>query len=106
MLMFLGSGSTWMWANRVDPPEPMFGFGRVMAMKGNVLAVGRPEATGQAVDAFGAGQVFLYQMSGASPSVPMTLFAPDGAANDQFGSSVSLDASHVVVGAPGQFGGD
>jgi hypothetical protein len=31
----------------------------------------------------------------------MTLFAPDGAANDQFGSSVSLDASHIVVGAPG-----
>ena len=50
-------------------------------------------------------QVFQKPSAGWASIVPHVQLASDGAANDNYGSSVALDGSTLVVGAPGVSGG-
>ncbi len=76
-------------------------FGPAVAISGDTLVVGAPN------DAIGAnttqGSAYVFIRNGAAPPVwtqQQKLTANDGAANDNFGFSVSLSGDIVVVGAP------
>jgi hypothetical protein len=48
-----------------------------------------------------AGSAYLYDLSSATPTVPVaTLNNPGPAFNDQFGHSVAISGTRVVAGAP------
>jgi len=86
------------------PPAPLvvaggFASATSVSIRGNLAAVG---SALDSTAAAGAGAVHIFRRVGTIwvPEGP-PLFASDAAANDEFGSSVSLDGDFLAVGAPG-----
>ena len=72
-------------------------FGNSVAISGTRVVVG---AFADDTGASGAGSAYVYDLSGATPTVPVaTLNNPEPAANDKFGNSVAISGTRVVVGA-------
>ncbi len=72
-------------------------FGRAVAISGTRVVVG---ASYDDTGASDAGSTYVYDVSSATPSVPVaTLNNPSPAANDRFGSSLAISGTRVVVGA-------
>lgn len=62
---------------------------------GGLIVVGSPNRdTDNGID---SGSAYIFQTNGA---LVTRLLAPDGAANDKFGSSVAISNTNIVVGAP------
>ncbi|GEP40960.1 cadherin-like beta sandwich domain-containing protein [Brevifollis gellanilyticus] len=69
-------------------------FGFCIALVGTRLVVG---ASGEASS---AGAVYVYDLAGATPTVPaLTINNPAPANLDNFGNAVALSSTHLVVGA-------
>jgi len=76
-------------------------FGTSVAISGNTIVVGEPNATVNARSSQGA--VYVFVKNGANwSSMTQTakLTASDGAQDDLFGASVAIDGNTIVVGAP------
>jgi hypothetical protein len=84
------------------PPHPTAGtsgFGCTVGVVGSILVVG---ALVDYNGAESAGSVYVFDLAGPSPAVPVHVFRnPDPAAGDSFGSSVAIWGDHIVVGAWG-----
>ena len=73
-------------------------FGYSVAISGTLVVVG---AYGEDTGASSAGSAYVYDLSSATPTVPVvTLHDPDPAPDDLFGVSVAISGTRVVVGAP------
>lgn len=99
--IFQRVASTWTFTNRILPATPTFGFGNIMAMNSGTLLIGRPSETG--LNGLpGEGAVLAYSVSFGGVSGPQTLYAGIGsAAQDQFGSAISIRDGRIAIGAPG-----
>jgi hypothetical protein len=76
-------------------------FGYSMAISGSTVVVGAPVATVGTNTVQGAAYLFTAPTSpGGTLTQVAKLTSSDGAANDQFGFSVAVDGTTVVVGAP------
>ena len=72
-------------------------FGHSVAVSGNLMVVGAYADDSEATD---AGKVHVYDVSGGTPTIPvLTLNNPSPEAHDQFGISVAISGTRVVVGA-------
>ena len=92
----------------VPAPEAMIGFATAIALQGNELFVGRTGAVqGFPMPPAGTGAVHVFNRDRAGAWVESSWFsASDVKLNDGFGSSLAVDGSVVVVGAPtGDVGG-
>jgi uncharacterized repeat protein (TIGR01451 family) len=78
--------------------QPGDQFGASVSLSGNWLAVGAPVGDGNVRD---SGVVYLFQRNGSTWVQQAKLDATDAAKGDQFGFSVSLSGTKLVVGAPG-----
>ncbi len=96
------SGSTWSLDQKLTPGDggANDGFGGSVSLSGSTALVGSYfNAT--------TGAAYVYSGSGGSWSLQQKLTASDGAANDNFGWSVSLSGESALVGAWGDDdGGD
>ncbi len=73
-------------------------FGWSVAVSGTRIIVGAP---GNDVTSFAdTGMSYLYQITGATISGPVSLNHPTPGAGDAFGSAVGVSGTRVVVGAP------
>ncbi|MCX6876480.1 MAG: choice-of-anchor D domain-containing protein [Verrucomicrobia bacterium] len=73
-------------------------FGLSVAISGTRVVVGAPLDDSGAVD---AGCAYVYELSSGTPTVPVfTLNKPSPVADDEFGYSVAISGTRVVVGAP------
>lgn len=83
----------------VNPrPENGSHFGWSLAISGSLLAVGVPQDDTGAND---AGIVCVYDLASSTPAVPLHILEnPFPALNDNFGWSVAISGSRVIVGAP------
>jgi hypothetical protein len=78
-------------------------FGGSVAISGTRVIVGE---FGDDTQAYNAGRAYVYDLSGATPTVPMvTLNNPDPDAYDSFGLSVAISNTRVVVNAAGDDAG-
>ncbi|MGV3658624.1 MAG: choice-of-anchor D domain-containing protein [Prosthecobacter sp.] len=78
-------------------PAETDNFGHAVAISGSRVVVGAPNDNTGATD---AGSVYVYDLNGATPSVPLhTLNNPSPAATDTFGYAVAISGTRVVVGA-------
>ena len=78
-------------------------FGSSVSISGNTVVVGSPQAgpIGGEPSGNGVAYVFTEPVSGwANATQTATLTASDGAANDGFGSSVTISGNTVVIAAP------
>src|SRR5262245_46689716 len=73
-------------------------FGSSIAISGNTAIVGAPNADKPFATDVGAVYVFVHD--GTNWVQKQKLMASDGAASDLFGSSLAIDGSVIVVGAP------
>jgi uncharacterized repeat protein (TIGR01451 family) len=99
--VFLRSGTVWSQQQKLTAPDGAAGdwFGYSVSVSGDTAVVGAPGAdTAGGVD---AGSAYVFLRSGTAWSQQQKLTAPDGAANDSFGSSVSESGDTAVIGAPG-----
>ena len=72
-------------------------FGFSVSISGDLAIVG---ATFNDGGVNGSGSAYIFKWNGASWVQQQKLFASDGAANDQFGHSVSISGDLAIVGAP------
>jgi hypothetical protein len=76
-------------------------LGTSVAISGDTIVVGAPSATVGSNPGQGAAYVFVKPRSGwAEGTRTAKLTASDGAASDNFGSSVAISGGTIVVGAP------
>ncbi len=73
-------------------------FGTSVAIDGDTIVVGAPQHHVGSDAHQGAAYVFTY--SGGEWTQAATLTASDGAADDEFGTSVAIDGDTIIVGAP------
>jgi hypothetical protein len=79
-------------------PTDYEGFGYSVAISGTRVVVG---AFNDDTGATNAGSVYVYDVSGGTPTVPVhTLNNPSPATGDQFGASVAVADTRVAIGAP------
>ena len=98
--VFSQSGNTWVQLSELVDPGPATDdrdFGRSVAIDGPTLIVGASAQTVNGNTLQGAAFVFL--QNGASWDPVQQLVAPDGAAYEQYGWSVDLVDSALIVGA-------
>ena len=69
-------------------------FGFAVSMSGNTLVIGAPGVANN------QGAAYVFTESGSAWTQTTKLTASDGAANDNFGKSVSISGNTVVVGSP------
>ena len=77
-------------------PDSGDNFGGAVAMSSEILVVGAPRD-----DTSGADSGIAYVFNASSGALLHTLANPTPAIGDNFGTSVTIDGSLVVVGAPG-----
>jgi hypothetical protein len=78
-------------------PAPQDFFGISAAISGSRVVVG---AHWDAAGANYSGSAYVYHLDGPSPSFPfLTLTNPSPAVNDNFGGSVAISCTRVVIGA-------
>ncbi len=93
----LSGGSATIPATTLSSTTSFERFGSAVAINGNRAVVGAPNNTGGAV---GAGRARVYDLTGASPTVPVaTLNKPTPALYDTFGSFVAISGTRTTVGA-------
>jgi len=98
--VFVRSGSTWLLQQKLRTQNPNSfdseNFGWSVALSGNTIVVGAPfDSTG----VFLAGSAYVFVRSGTVWTAQQRLRAPDAAAGDRFGYSVSVSSNTIVVGA-------
>ncbi len=76
-------------------------FGTAVAVSGGTVVVGAPCHPGSASGSCGPGAAYVFTQSGGTWTQQAKLTASDGKAGDDFGWSVGVDGSTIVVGAPG-----
>ncbi len=90
---------TKLFSGRTDGNTGDDSFGQGIDATDTLLVAGEP---GNDERGFGAGAAYVFDA--ASGARRFKLLAPDGAAGDSFGNSVSISGNRIVVGAPGRAG--
>ncbi len=98
--VFVRSGNTWTQQAKLIPSDGVavnFHSGLSAAISGDTVVINGPAATINSNPNQGGAYVFI--RSGTTWTEQQRLTASDGAAQDQFGSVVSIDGDSIVVGA-------
>lgn len=95
--MFRGAGATWNDDGSFLPLDAAESFGAALAMSADTLAIGTPLDDDAAT---ASGSVFRLVLDGEDWVSAAKVTASDAGANDQFGTSVALAGTRMVVGAP------
>jgi FG-GAP repeat len=72
-------------------------FGYSVSISGNYAIVGAKNKNVGAIN--GQGKAYIYNFNGTSWAIQNILTASDGAANDDFGNSVSISGTNAIIGA-------
>jgi hypothetical protein len=98
--VFERSGATWMEQAKLLPPDAALldGFGRAVAVSGDVAVVGAPSA--DLPGAANAGAAYVFVRSGAAWTFAQKITASDAEVSDGFGSSLSLAGDELLIGSP------
>jgi nucleoside-specific outer membrane channel protein Tsx len=98
--VFVPNGTTWSQQAELTASDGAQNdeFGQSVAASGSTIVVGAPNfAVGSSSN---QGAAYVFSQSGTTWSQQAELTASDGAQNDNFGSSVSVSDSTIIVGAP------
>ncbi|MBK9983570.1 MAG: FG-GAP repeat protein [Saprospiraceae bacterium] len=97
-------GNTWIFVQKVidEDGEAWAFFGQSISIAGNFAIVGAPQDNGNAGD--GQGSSSIYQYNGSTWQLMQKITDADGAAHDNFGSSVSLSGNYAIIGSPDDSG--
>ena len=99
--VFTESASGWTQTAKLTASDGGGWFGFSVAISGDTIVVGSPEATasGESTGLIGQGAAYVFTESASGWTQAAKLTASDGAAFDYFGYSVSISDNTVVVAA-------
>ncbi len=91
-------GMTWLPEAKLVAPDQATGdnFGVSVCLAGDLLAVGADQDDDAGSN---SGSAYVFRRAGTSWLFEAKLAAPDGAAEDRFGASVSVSGDRMMVGA-------
>lgn len=94
--VFTSDGTTWTEQQKLTQDDGSLSsrFGSSVAIFGNIAVIGKPVSV-----TANQGSAFTFGRSGNTWTLQDTYTAGDGAAGDEFGSSVAISANAVIVGA-------
>lgn len=93
------ASSDWEWIGELEQSiEGLIGFGSDLDLLGSVAAVGASAANGR------KGAVEMYTFDGESWMSTGSVSLAGGVEGDDFGASIILEETHMVVGMPGHDG--
>ena len=97
--IFRRNGTTWSVHARLTAGDGAAEdtFGAAVSITGTHAIVGTP---GDDDNGSGSGSAYIFNLDGDSWREQQKIIAADGAADDAFGTAVSLFADHGIVGAP------
>ena len=97
--VFTRAGTTWTEQAKLlaRDGEVQDRFGSKVAVSGDTALIGAPLNDEQGTN---AGAAYVFTRSGTTWSEQAKLLARDGAAQDQFGTDVSLDGERALIGSP------
>ena len=87
------NGSQWIWTQTLSPSSAGDNFGYSVSLSGSYALIGAPKGSS------GQGYAVIYQYNGSSWAMMQSVKDVTGAANDNFGYSVSLSGNYAMVGA-------
>lgn len=97
--IFAHSDKGWHLRQRIDAPKPVLGvnrgFGRSLAIFGTTLAVGAPNTSSN------AGTIYTFSYVRGAWRQRAHLYDPAHSAGDDFGYSLAISPTYLVVSAPG-----
>jgi hypothetical protein len=94
--VFRFDGTTWVEEQQLLPSGGG-GGGNFVSLSGDTAVIG---ASLDGDNGFHSGAVFIYSFNGINWIEEKELHSSDGAAGDEFGSSVSLSGDTAIIGAP------
>ena len=96
--VFKRTGTSWAQEAKLLASDGGVGdrFGNSVSISGDYAVVG---AAGDRDNGTYSGSVYVFKRSGTSWTQEAKLLPSDGAANDEFGTSVSISGNYAVVGA-------
>lgn len=102
--VFRRDGSTWVQEQKITPGDerPGDAFGWAVSLSGIRLAVGSPNDD---VASINQGAVRIYKRSGNKWSLEATVTSAGHQTSEHFGFSVHLNDPELLIGAPGDAGG-
>lgn len=101
--VYLYNGSSWVYQGALTPPGgagTTSGFGTSIVASGNKAFIGAPGAVNGGSGA--TGLVYVLDFNGLSISSSVIAPPGGGAAGDQFGASLAVDGTRLIVGSPGK----
>lgn len=98
----LSAGTRWRQEQRLVSPDINMNlglkFGSAVAVLSSRIVIGAP---GHSATGYNAGSAYVFQHNGSIWNSVQLIIPSDGAAFQQFGSSVALDTTSIVIGASG-----
>ena len=97
--VFTKEGTVWTAAGKLQIVDSTAGgaIGYDIALDGNIAVVGAP---GKSVYGPASGAAYVFEKVRGDWSQVARLIPDDGAAEDNFGSSVAIDGNSIIVGTP------
>jgi hypothetical protein len=98
--VFMRDGENWVEQDKLTADNGAAGdlLGTSVCLSGVYALIGAPGNDDHGSE---SGAAYMFKRDGVTWNETQKLTAGDGAAEDAFGDSVSIDGEHLVVGAPG-----
>jgi len=96
IFVFTRTGSTWSLEAFLTPSDAGDNFGFAVGVSGNTIVAGAYLDDNQGLD---SGSAYIFTRLDGNWTQETQLLAPNGAASEEFGISVSIDNNTVVVGS-------
>ncbi len=98
--VFERNGNVWTQQQKVEPLDPQNAneFGQAIDIEGDKIVVGAKYGITSNV---AKGQAYIFTLNNGIWAQSQKLIAPDGMANDKFGTAVVIHNDTIVVGASG-----
>jgi hypothetical protein len=96
--VFVRSGETWTFQQKIVPLDEVFKFGNSVAISGDTILVGAPSAVAP-VSASGA--VYVFTRNGTTWTQQQKIFTGVMQINQNFGASIAMTENTAIIGSPG-----
>ena len=99
--IFIRSGTSWSQQAKLlaSDAQASDNFGFSVSISGNTAVVG---AYKEDAGGYNAGAAYIFERSGTTWTEVKKIVASDAQADDDFGTSVAIDGTNVIIGSPGE----
>ena len=103
--VFVNSGGTWSQTQELEPSDGTPGdghqFGNAVAFDGTTMLIGAPSSDYNSTGVYIPGEAYVFANVAGTWTETQALTPDDSADGDQFGFSLAIDGTTMLIGGPG-----